>query len=474
MRGFFCILIFCLLFQTAALAHASFTIEDEIKLGKEFYDKLNKSNVIIHDQKVNTYINQIGNKILAQSQKVPFDFRFSVINSSAINAFATPGGYVYLNRGLIDLVEKESELAAVVGHEIGHVNARHIASTIEKSQKIGIATLAAIIAGAFLGGGGEGTAAVTAFTLASATSLNLKYSRENEEEADRLGMSYLVNAGYDGKAMLNFLKSMRRYEFYSNSIPSYFLTHPGTEERISYLDALLHTSYTHKGEDSIIGNLKRIQTILTFKEKNLDSSLKHFQNILQKNQNDVDALYGIAVIQDKLGRTDESLKNFLKALSLSPDDHEITRDLGIAYYKLGRTIEAINLLKKALILNENDPDAIIYLGRSYELQGEYINALDIYKKLEKKNIDNADVYYNIAMAYGKANNPGYSHYNFGIYFKKKNKMKSSMFHFKEALKYFPKYSEKSEEIEKEIKSVGSIEKSHNTSSRDSKHHIIPF
>jgi predicted Zn-dependent protease len=474
MSGVYRILIFCLLFQTTGYAHASFTIEDEIKLGKEFYDKLNKSNFLIHDQKINAYINQIGNNILAQSQKAPFDFRFSVINSSAINAFATPGGYVYINRGLIDLVEKESELAAVLGHEIGHVNARHIASTIEKSQKLGIATLAAILAGAFLGGGGEGTAAVTAFTLATATSLNLKYSRENEEEADRLGMSYLVTAGYDGKAMLDFLKSMRRYEFYSNTIPSYFLTHPGTDERISYLDALLQTSYTHKGKDTIIGNLKRIQTILTFKEKNLDSSLKHFQNELQKNQNDIDALYGIAVIQDKLGRTEESQRNFLKALSLSPNDLEITRDLGIVYYKLGQTIDAINLLKKALNIDENDLDAIIYLGRSYELQGEFLSALDLYKKLEKKNIDDADVYYNIAMVYGKANNPGYSHYNFGIYFKKKKKMESSLFHFKEAMKYFPKYSEKSEEIEKEIKSFEGLEKSHNTSSRDSKRRGTPF
>jgi predicted Zn-dependent protease len=472
--GIHCILFFCLFFHTAGFAHASFTIEDEIKLGKEFYEKLDKNNILIHDQKINTYINQLGNKILAQSQKAPFDFRFSVINSSAVNAFATPGGYVYINRGLIDLVEKESELASVLGHEIGHVNARHIASTIEKSQKIGIATLAAILAGAFLGGGGEATVAVTAFSLATATSLNLKFSREHEEEADRLGMSYLVSAGYDGKAMLNFLKIMRRYEFYSNTIPSYFLTHPGTDERISYLDALLQTVYTNKGSDSIIGNLKRIQTVLIFKEKNLDSSLKHFQSLLQKNQNDIDSLYGIAVIQDKLGRTDESLKNFLKALSLSPHDQEIMRDLGIVCFKLGRTAEAINFLRQALTLNENDLDAVLYLGRSYELQGEYTNALDLYKKLEKKNIDDSDVYYNIAIAYGKTNNPGDSHYNFGIYFKKKNKMESALFHFKEALKYFPKYSEKSEEIEKELKTFENLEKSQNTSSRGAKRRSIPF
>ncbi|HYA13570.1 MAG TPA: M48 family metalloprotease [Syntrophales bacterium] len=452
------IIILFILFQATSLTYASFTIEDEKKLGKEFYEKLEKSNVLIHDKKVSTYVNQVGNKVLAQSNKAPFDFHFSIIDSSAINAFATPGGYVYVNRGLINIVEKESELASVLGHEIGHVNARHIASIIEKSQKIGIATLAAMLAGAFLGGGGDLSAAAVAFSVATATTLNLKYSRENEEEADRLGMYYLVSAGYDGSAMLDFMKKMRKYEFYSSNIPSYFLTHPGTDERITYIDALLHTTYTHKGAESIIGNLTRTQTFLILRDRDLDSGLKHFQSILQKNQNNVDALYGIAVIQDRLGRTNDSLTNFHKALSLAPDDEDISRDLGIAYFKLGRTSEAINILRKALTINEDDSDTILYLGRSYELQGDYTTALNIYKKIEKKNIDDIDVYYSIAIAYGKTNDPGDSHYNFGIYFKKKNKMDSALFHFKEALKYFPNYSEKYQEIEQEIKSIASRDK----------------
>lgn len=442
-----------LIFHTAGLAHASFTIEDERKLGKEFYEQLDKSNVLIHNERVDAYINQLGNKLVAQSEKAPFDFRFSVIKSSAINAFATPGGYVYVNRGLITLVETESELASVLAHEIGHINKRHVANMIEKSQKIGMATLAAVLAGVFLGGGGDISAAVTGFSLATATSLNLKYSREHEEEADRMGMSYLVRAGYDGKAMLDFMKLMRRYEFYSNKIPSYFLTHPGTDERISYIDALLQTTYTQGGRENIIGNLKRIQTILMFGEENLDSSLHYFQNDLQKNPTDIDSLYGIAVTLEKIGRTDESLVNFRKALSLSPEDQDINRDLGILYFRLGRVAEALVYLSKALSLKEDDLDTLIYLGRSYELQGDYTAAVSLYKKIEKKNIIDADIYYSIAMAYGNTNNPGDSHYYFGLYFKKKKNIESALFHFKEALKYFPAQDERSLQIEKEMKSM---------------------
>jgi len=447
------IIIILFLFNSAGLAYASFTIEDEKKLGKEFYEKLEKSHVLIEDQKVNTYINKLGQKILAQTQNAPFDFKFSVIKSSAINAFATPGGYVYVNSGLINLVDKESELAGILGHEIGHVNARHVADIIEKSQKLNIATLAAVLAGAFLGGGGDVTAAVMGFSLATATSLNLKYSREHEEDADRRGLTALINAGYDGTAMIDFLKKMRRYEFYSNSIPSYFLTHPGTDERIRYLDAVLQTTHVKKGADSIIGNLKRIQSILMLGEKNLEASLNYFQNELKKDTNDADALYGLAVTQDRLGQTSESLANFRRALNTLPDDEDILRDLGILYFKLGQTSYAIQYLRKAFSINQENSETLLYLGRSYESVGDYESALELYKKFDIKNNDDADIYYNLAMAYGKTNNQGASHYNFGIYFKKKKKIESATFHFKEALKYFPEQSERFHEIENEIKSL---------------------
>ena len=126
----------------------AFTIDDEKKLGKEIYDKLEKNNFLLHDKKLNAYINKIGNRLLAQSNKAPFNFTFSIFNSSAINAFATPGGYIYVNKGLITAVENEAQLAGVIAHEIAHANARHVASIIEKSQKLNIAMLAAIIAGA--------------------------------------------------------------------------------------------------------------------------------------------------------------------------------------------------------------------------------------------------------------------------------------------------------------------------------------
>ncbi len=435
-------------------AEASLSLDDEKKLGKEFYEKLEKANVISQNERANTYLSRLGELILAHSDKASFDFKFSVIRSSAINAFATPGGYVYVNQGLITLVENEGELAGVLAHEIAHVNGRHIAQILDRSQKIGLSALAAILAGAFLGGGGDLTAAVTGFTMATATTLSLKYSREQEEAADRMGMSYLVEAGYSGSTMLDFLKIMRRYEFYSNAIPSYFLTHPGTDERTRYIDALLHTTYTKNGAESIIGNLGRIQTLLLLDGKTSEAAnVQHFQKILNDDPGNVDALYGMAVTQDKLGMVRDSLDSYRKALGRAPEDADILRDLGIALFKQGRSQDAALYLERALGLNTTDPDTILYLGRTFEAGGDMQKALGLYRKLEEKHLEDLEVLYTLAMAYGKVNQAGDSHYYFGIYFKKKGKPESALFHFKAAAKYFSPDTARAQEIAKQIESM---------------------
>ncbi len=439
------------LHASAGVSLASFTIQDEKKLGKEFYDKLNDKGVFVKDPKVKSYIEKMGRLLLSHSRQSFFDFTFSVIDSPGINAFATPGGYVYVYSGLIELTEDENQLAGVLAHEIAHIKARHIAQMIESSQKIGVATLAAILASAFLGG--DVTAAVVGFSSATAATLSLKYSREHEEEADRLGMLYLAETGYDGEGMLNFLKIMRQYEFYSNSVPSYFLTHPGTGDRISYLDGLLQTKYKERGSKSILGKLERIKTILVIGRKGPDSSIRYFQNALKKDPDNPDALYGLAVIQGKLGKTSESFDNFQKALSLSPDDADILRDLGISYFNLGKVADATDTLRRAYRVDREDADTILYLGRAYTTTGDYSAALELYKEFLKKNPDDIPVYHNLAMLYGKVNMQGESHYHFGIFFKKEHKIKSALFHFKAAQSLFPPGSEMAGKIKEEIDSI---------------------
>lgn len=430
------------------------TLEEERKLGRETYEKLAKGNVLLQSEWMVEYINRIGNRILANSDKLPFEYHFSVIQSNAINAFATPGGYVYVNRGLITLAENESELAGVMAHEIAHVNARHIADTIEKSSRVNMATLAGMLAGILVGGGGNLTAGLLGMSTAAGATMSLKYSREHEEEADRMGMLYLVRSGYDPKSMLDFLKIMRRYEFYSSNVPSYFLTHPGTDERIRYLDGTIQTTYTQGGDKSIIGGFKRIQTILRIIDaQKQEANRKYFEEGVKKNPHDVDDLYGLAVTESKSGQTDLALKHFHQALALAPEDRDILGDTGITYFMAGRIDEALHYLKEAIRLKSRDPEAWLYLGKAYEAKGDLTNAIATLKVLEKKKSDDDEFYYNLAMIYGKANNKMESHFYFGTYFKKKKKIESALFHFKAALEKAPPGSVRAGDIQREISAL---------------------
>ncbi len=445
-----------ILFLTAIPLPASaagLTIEEEKKLGREIYEKLEKANALSKNQKVVDYIRKIGAQILAQQQRVPFDFTFNVINSSAINAFATPGGYIYIFRGLITLAENESELASVMAHEIAHANARHINAMMEKSQKLNMAALAGVIAGALLGGAGGAGAAVAMGTMAGAQTLALQYSREHEEEADRYGMAYLAAAGYDPKSMVDFMKLMRRHEYYSNLVPSYFLTHPGTSDRIRYLDNLLEARYTARGKESIVGGFRRIQVEMLMEERNLEPVLARFRSELEKNPSDVNALYGLAVVQAKLGQTKDAEANIRAALRLAPEDPDILRDAGIIAYLAGRYPDAAQFLRKAYQVNDADAETVLYLGKAYEQTGDYFTALELYRKAQSAGIADDQIIYGLATAYGQLNNPGESHYWFGTYFKKKNKKDSALFHYRAALGRFPADSDRAREIRHEIETL---------------------
>jgi len=434
-------------------AGAEFTLEDERKLGKEIYDQLASHNFFLKNPRVTRYVESIGYQILAQSKKVPFDFKFSVMKSNAINAFATPGGYVYVNTGLILVAENESEFASVLAHEIAHANARHIADAIEKSKKVNIATIAGILAAAVLGGGSPEAMAVATFSMAAGATMQLKYSRENEEEADRFGMGYLTGAGYDPQSMPDFLKVMRRNEFYSNSVPSYFLTHPGTDERIRYLDGLIQIRYNRRGNENIVGGFRRIQTILRLDDKDEQSALRYFKSEAEKNPRDVDALFGLAMTQAKLGQMADAFTNFNRALQLSPKDPDVLRGLGKSLVNTGRAAEAVGVLEKAYAADENDLETAMSLGRAYEQTGNYSAALAVFQKAEEKNSNDENIYYNLATNYGHLNHPGESHYNFGIYFQKKKKKDSALFHFREALKYATPGSARAMDIQKQIETL---------------------
>jgi predicted Zn-dependent protease len=205
-----------------------YSIEREIALGKGLAQEVERTSKLIDDPVVVEYVNRVGQNLVRNSDaRVPFTIK--VIDSDEVNAFALPGGFFYVNSGLILRAQEESELAGVMAHEISHVIARHGTKQATKGEMMQLATIPLILLGP---GGWAGYGLYQALNLAIPLSY-LKFSRDDEREADYLGIQYMYKAGYDPNSYVTFFERIQADEKRRpGSIPRLFSTHPPTPERI--------------------------------------------------------------------------------------------------------------------------------------------------------------------------------------------------------------------------------------------------
>ncbi len=215
----------------------------ERKLGEGVVRQIRSAGAYLEDPEVNDYLNELGHRLLAARVDSTFDFEFFAIADPSINAFALPGGFVAVHTGLILLAQSESELAAVLAHEISHVTQHHMTRMAAKTQRsilLSLAALAVAIAASRSSSSSASSASSAAIASAQALAIQnqLNFTRENEYEADRIGFQRLNAAGYDVTAMATFMKRLQKSsQFAEGSTPSYLRTHPITYERIAEAEA---------------------------------------------------------------------------------------------------------------------------------------------------------------------------------------------------------------------------------------------
>ncbi len=430
--------------STSPIAYAELSVQREKEMGQRLLLQIEKELEVIRDPSVQQYVDRIGERIVSQIGQTPYEFRYYVVKSPDPNAFAIPGGHIFMASGLIIMASSEDEVAGVMSHEVGHIKARHIAQRIERAKKLSLATIAGILAGVIIGG--KATGAMMAGSLAAGQALALKYSREDEREADQLGFHYLTKAGYDGWGMVSLLRKLHQMSFLSpGTPPSYLSTHPGTEDRISYLMERLRDI----PERALNGNgngLKRVQAKLFVEERESQTAIKHFQSILQGKPTDLDGLYGLALAYKKMGRIDLAIEELERARHESPQDGEVLRELGICYFLNGRLDDAVSLLRESLVTHSGDILSLYFMGRAYQEKGDLETSLDAYLRAKEINPDIVDLYYSLAIIYGKRGDRCNSHRNFGTYFSKKGEAKEALAHLRKALEYCDEKAEIQEEM----------------------------
>ncbi|MGD0956811.1 MAG: M48 family metallopeptidase [Candidatus Acidiferrales bacterium] len=214
-----------------------YSLEKEIALGKQLAQEVDKSAKFIDDPVVNEYVNRVAQNLVRNSDaRVPFTIK--VIDSDVVNAFALPGGFFYVNSGLILHADEESELAGVMAHEIAHVCARHGTKQATKGEIINLASIPAMI---FIPYSWAGYAIYQGMNFAIPVTF-LKFSRDNEREADYLGLQYMYKAGYDPNSFVSFFEKVEADEKKEpGTIPKVFATHPPTPDRIESIQKEIAT-----------------------------------------------------------------------------------------------------------------------------------------------------------------------------------------------------------------------------------------
>jgi predicted Zn-dependent protease len=210
---------------------ALMTPQQEVSVGATEHDKIIKQYGLVNDSALTAYVNKVGQRVTRETERSDVQYKFFVIDSPVVNAFALPGGYIYVSRGLLALANNEAELAAVLAHETGHITGRHSA---ERYSTGVVTSLGAGLLSAAIGSSG----ASKAIGLGSNLYLS-SYSRSQESQADSLGLRYMSRGGYDVQAMPSFLYSMQQESVLESRLAgkdtggaSYFSTHPATAERV--------------------------------------------------------------------------------------------------------------------------------------------------------------------------------------------------------------------------------------------------
>src|SRR5215813_2224782 len=279
------------------VSRSTITLQQERQLGESIMRQIRSSPQYLDDPEVSDYINALGYRLVANAPNVEQQFEFFVLRDNTINAFALPGAFIGVHTGLIMTAQSESELAAVLAHEIGHVTQRHIARLFTQQKQAGIASMAAL-ALAILAARSSPDVAQAAVAGAQYATYQtaVNFTRDNEREADRVGVQILEKSGFDPRAMPAFLERLQRsYRLVETNAPSYSRTHPLTYERIADVESRVQGLPYKQVPDSL--DFQLIRARLEAREMSPREGVVFFDDILteKKTVNDVPARYGLVM-----------------------------------------------------------------------------------------------------------------------------------------------------------------------------------
>jgi predicted Zn-dependent protease len=379
----------------------------ERQIGEQSMFQIRANNSYMDDPELADYLNTLGGRLVPNSPEPSQAFEFFAINDNAINAFALPGGYVGVNTGLIQLAQNESELASVLSHEISHVTQHHYARMVSGTRYDTLAALATL-AVAIVAARNSSQAAMAGIIGAQAGTVQhqLNFTRQHEQEADRIGLGILQKSGFDTRAMPAFFERMQKAtQLIEGNTPSYLRSHPVTHERIAEVENRVQQIPYHLVPDSLDFQLMRSrltayqlipQEAVTFfdaalGEKKFGNPIAHRYGLVlallrnnqpQRAEQEFATLHKqaplnatIETLGGKIKRLDKQDKDVLAyystALKNFPQHHALIYDYADVLLEDQRYTDALKLLDDQVNRDGNDPKLYDLEARAYSALGRH-------------------------------------------------------------------------------------------------------
>ncbi|KZY71262.1 MULTISPECIES: M48 family metalloprotease [unclassified Oleiphilus] len=383
------------------------SIEQERELGTAWLSALRGQVRTYEQPSVEEYLEQLVYSLAPNSTVADKSFRFVILNSPELNAFAVPGSVIGINAGLFLHAANEQEFASVLAHELAHLSQRHYARRLQKQELSTPLTLAGILASAVIAAttGAEAGIATLASTQAMSVEKALSYSRSNEEEADRIGIETMYKSNFDPRAMPRMFETMlKNARLQGSSPPEYLSTHPLSENRVADTKNRAEQYPIKQYRDNFQFHISKAIVATDFAESK-ESAIKYYRSTIEKGQHkNVDATRFALAYALFDSKPKESLEILTKLHAKYPALPVISIFLAEAEYFSGNAEASIARLKTLLEFNPNNYSAAILLAEIYEQEQRYSEAETLLIAQSRTRADNPVIWYLLAEIHGQAGN----------------------------------------------------------------------
>ncbi len=453
-----------LTFLLAPIQAAALTIGEERAIGEQLLFSVRKQFTVFDDPDISRYITELGQSVLAIAGPQYFDYHFFVILSDQFNAFAAPGGLIFFYSGLIATMESEDELLSVLAHEIGHVVSRHIAARIEKSAKVTAASLALGLAGLAIGVPSLSQGLLTG-SIAAAQTAQLQYSRQDEEQADRLALHWMQELGRNPQSMERMLRTMRRISRYSsNQLPQYLLTHPNPEARIGYVQSLIAMDEGQKdGSYQPTDNFSFLRFKYRVLQQAVDSEhLRRRCATIITSGGTAEKLtmahFGMALLETEEHNYEQAFDHLQVVQEKYPQEHILDIDHAVICLAAGRLEQARRILTKVLWTWQGDVYAMYQLAKVEYMLGNLDRARELLHQVAQAMPEYAQLYYDLGQISADQGRRAVSRLYLGKYYLYQGRVETAKQYFEGVARDKKVPEEHQAEARKMLKKLQELEK----------------